>query len=107
MWEWAMTDVLNKDLFSTYDNANADVHDRSSPPASLRLSYDERIWRWVLRLSLPFLIFLSGKVLYWIWFDNIYGRTDWCDIIGGLPLALGTAVVTLWALGSWCSKDVW
>ncbi len=96
-----MTDVPRGDVFSTCD----DAENRSSA-ASPRRSRDERIWRWTLRLALPLLIFLSGKVLYWIWFDNVYGRVDWCDIVGGLALAVGAAVVALWAFGSWCSEDV-
>jgi hypothetical protein len=64
------------------------------------------MWQWTLRLALPLLLFLSGKVLYWIWFDNVYGGVDACDIVGGLALAVCAVVVALWAVGSWCSEDV-
>jgi hypothetical protein len=55
---------------------------------------------------LPLLLFLSGKVLYWIWFDNVYAQVVGCDVEGGLALATGASVVAVWALGSWCSQDI-
>jgi hypothetical protein len=97
-----MTDVLGGGLFPARESAENSRSVSDSP----RRSGDERIWRWTLRLALPLLLFLSGKVLYWIWFDNVYGSVDGCDIVGGLVLAIGAAVVALWALGSWCSEDV-
>jgi hypothetical protein len=58
----------------------------------------ERIWHWVLRLTLPLVLVLSAMVLQWIWFD---GTFSWWSIIGGLPLAFGTVVIGLWAFTSW------
>jgi hypothetical protein len=63
-------------------------------------------WRWTLRLALPLLVFLSGLVLYWIWFDRAYGVIGWDTIVVGLPLAIEAGAVALWSVGVWCSKDL-
>ncbi|MBS0224500.1 MAG: hypothetical protein JSR91_27600 [Proteobacteria bacterium] len=65
-----------------------------------------RLWRWTLRLALPTLAFLSGLALYWIWFDQAYGGTEWTTIIVGLPLAVEAAAVTLWSISAWSSNDL-
>lgn len=60
----------------------------------------QTVWRWVLRFSLPVLIGVSGKMLQWLWIDNIYG-TRWLDILGGMALALGLASIALWCVCEW------
>jgi hypothetical protein len=65
-----------------------------------------RLWRWILRLALPTLVFLSGLVLYWIWFDQAYGGTEWTTIVVGLPLAVEAIAVTLWSVSAWSSNDL-
>ena len=65
-----------------------------------------RVWRWILRLALPLLAFLSGLVLYWIWFDQAYGGTEWTTIVVGLPLAVEAAAVALWSVSAWSSNDL-
>jgi hypothetical protein len=66
----------------------------------------DRVWRWTLRLALPVLVFLSGLILYWIWFDSAYGIAGWKTVIVGLPLAVEAAAVALWSVGAWCSEDL-
>ena len=97
-----MTDVLGNDLFSACEGTET----RRSSGEFPRRSCDELIWRWTLRLALPLLLFLSGRVLYWIWFDNVYAQVVGCDVEGGLALATGASVVAVRALGSWCSQDI-
>jgi hypothetical protein len=65
-----------------------------------------RMWRWILRLALPSLAFLTGLVLYWIWFDQAYGGTEWTTIFIGLPLAIEAVAVALWSVSAWCSNDL-
>lgn len=101
-----MAMVIGGERPSTYEQADVCIDDMIRPSANMKSAPDERIWLWVLRLLLPVLILLSARVLYWIWFDNPYGRINWCDIVGGSALALGAAIVSLWAIGSWCSTRV-
>lgn len=65
-----------------------------------------RLWRWILRLALPLLVFLTGLVLYWIWFDQAYGGIGWTTIIVGLPLAFEAVAAALWSVSAWCSNDL-
>ncbi|MBS0219937.1 MAG: hypothetical protein JSR91_04265 [Proteobacteria bacterium] len=60
------------------------------------------LWQWVLRFALPLLTLMGGTVLYWIWFDNIYGR-HWCDTVGGIALAFTMLLVAIWSVGTWFS----
>jgi hypothetical protein len=56
----------------------------------------------VLRLALPLLTALGSLVLYWIWFDNVYGR-HWSDTVGGSALAVTLVLVAAWSIGAWFS----
>ncbi|WIM12845.1 hypothetical protein [Enhydrobacter sp.] len=78
-------------------------------PAQFRLARREPqrlpatvLWQWVLRLALPLLTALGGLVLYWIWFDNVYGR-HWSDTVGGSALAVTLVLVGVWSIGAWFS----
>lgn len=85
----------------TYVFGKKSAHVRSvgsTEKSRLTESNRERIWHWVLRLTLPMVLVLSAMVLQWIWFD---GTFSWWSVIGGLPLAFGTAVIGIWALASW------
>jgi hypothetical protein len=86
--------------------SDATIDDGPVPPEALRSGSNARLWRWILRLTLPLLILLSSLVLYWIWFDNLYGAASWWNIIGGIALAAGVVVLVLWAFASWCFNDV-
>ncbi|SKA12247.1 hypothetical protein SAMN02745126_03674 [Enhydrobacter aerosaccus] len=102
-----MTSVLvERDMPSPLDQVDADLSDAPSASDSRSSTPHEVIWLWILRVLLPVLAILSGRVLYWIWFDNPYGGINWYDIVGGIALALCTIIVSLWAVGSWCSKSV-
>ena len=51
---------------------------------------------------MPLLTALGSLVLYWIWFDNIYGR-HWSDTVGGSALAVTLVLVAIWSIGAWFS----
>jgi hypothetical protein len=71
-----------------------------------RTARDERICRWILRLALPVLVYLSGQVLYWIWFDNVYGPPDLGGFLAGIPLAVVAIAAAIWAVGVWSATDL-
>jgi hypothetical protein len=71
-----------------------------------RAARGERICRWILRLALPILVYLSGQVLYWIWFDNVYGPPDLGGFLAGIPLAIVAIAAAIWAVGVWSSADL-
>ena len=60
------------------------------------------LWQWVLRLALPLLTAMGSVVLYWIWFDNVYGR-HWGNTVGGIALAVTMFLVLIWSICSWFS----
>jgi hypothetical protein len=72
-----------------------------------RAARDERICRWIIRLALPILIYLSGQVLYWIWVDNVYGPPGWQGFLSGLPLVIVAVAATIWAIAIWSSGDLY
>jgi hypothetical protein len=71
-----------------------------------RAARSERICRWILRLVLPVLVYLSGQVLYWIWFDNVYGPPDLGGFLAGAPLLVVAIAAGIWAIGVWSSADL-
>jgi hypothetical protein len=96
-----MPDGLQFDLSTTVtEMTSSTAYSARSPKAH------NRVWRWILRLALPVLAFLSGLVLYWIWFDQAYGGTEWTTIVVGLPLAVEAAAVALWSVSAWSSNDL-
>ncbi len=60
------------------------------------------LWQWVLRLALPLLTAMGSVVLYWIWFDNAYGR-HWGNTVGGIALAVTMLLVLIWSICTWFS----
>lgn len=60
------------------------------------------LWQWILRFALPLLTVLGGTVLYWIWFDNVYGH-HWGNTIGGIALAVTMVLIAVWSVGAWCT----
>jgi len=88
-----MTAILN--------SVRSHAHFRLARRGSHRLPA-QVLWQWVLRFALPLLTALGGLVLYWIWFDNIYGR-HWSDTVGGSALAVTLVLVAIWSVGAWFS----
>src|SRR6185437_12468695 len=66
----------------------------------LAASRSERVCQWALRFILPVLLALCGLLIFWIWFDNVYGRDSW-SFVGGLLVALPAVPLSLWTLGIW------
>jgi hypothetical protein len=64
------------------------------------LSRDERIWLWMLRLVLPIILGLCGQLIFWMWFNNVYGLNAW-SVVGGVLLGGVAVLVALWAWHSW------
>ncbi len=100
-----MPDGLHFDLVETR-SAMTEAPSSSTAYSVSPQEPSNRLWRWTLRLALPTLAFLTGLALYWIWFDQAYGGTEWTTIIVGLPLAIEAAAVTLWSISAWSSKDL-
>ena len=99
-----MPDGLHFDLSGTQTmTSEAQAPSAYSSPRSRP---HNRLWRWTLRIALPLLTFLTGLALYWIWFDQAYGGTEWTTIIVGLPLAIEAAAVALWSVSAWSSNDL-
>jgi hypothetical protein len=85
------------------------VFDNTRPSADFWLTWRQPqrprahiLWQWILRLALPILTVLGSTVLYWIWFDNVYGH-HWGNTIGGIALAVTMLLVAVWSIGAWCS----
>src|SRR6185437_3714787 len=82
-------------------------HRRTSdikPDRTSRLSFEEEVCRWALRLLLPLILALCGQLIFWMWFDDIYGPNTW-SIVGGSLLALVTVPVALWTWYSWLPDE--
>jgi hypothetical protein len=67
-------------------------------------SRGERIGRWTLRLVLPVAAGFAIQLVYWMWFDNPYGRS-FGSIVGGFLIAVTALAAALWAWHAWFSKD--
>jgi hypothetical protein len=67
-------------------------------------SRGERIGRWTLRLVLPVAAGFAIQLVYWMWFDNPYGRSLG-SIVGGFLIAVTALAAALWAWHAWFSKD--
>jgi hypothetical protein len=68
------------------------------------LSREEQLCRWALRLLLPLILALCGQLIFWMWFDDIYGPNAW-SIAGGCVLALVALPVGLWTWHSWLPEE--
>jgi hypothetical protein len=79
--------------------------DMKSNEISPYLSPEEQICRWALRLLLPLILALCGQLVFWMWFDNVYGPDVW-SVVGGSVLAVVSVPVALWTWHSWLPDEV-
>jgi hypothetical protein len=68
-------------------------------PARLSSSV-ERFALWFLRAALASAAVLCGVLVFWLWFDNVYGPSI-CGDVGGLLLLVSTGLLTRWAWRAW------
>jgi hypothetical protein len=75
-----------------------------NPGTTSKLSSEEEVCRWALRLLLPLILALCGQLIFWMWFDDVYGPNTW-SIVGGSLLAAVTIPVALWTWYSWLPDE--
>lgn len=68
------------------------------------LSREERICLWVIRLLLPVILGLCCQLIFWMWFNDVYGPNSW-SIVGGVLLVFVAAPVALWTWYSWLPQE--
>lgn len=72
--------------------------------AAAPLSREERVCLWLLRLLLPVILGLCCQLIFWMWFNNVYGPNSW-SIAGGVLLVFVAAPVALWTWYSWLPQE--
>jgi hypothetical protein len=77
------------------------------PAVKHRATLAERLLRWTLRIVLPMLIVLSGLLIYWLSFDDVYNAYWLYGVCATVLLVALAAVLALWALVSWVSKELY
>ena len=77
------------------------------PAVKHRPSLAERVLRWTLRIVLPTLIVLSGLLIYWLCVDDVYHANWLYAAFATVLLVALVAVLGLWALVSWVSKELY
>ncbi len=73
-------------------------------PAAAPLSREERVCLWMLRLLLPVILGLCCQLIFWMWFNDVYGPNSW-SIAGGVMLVFVAAPVALWTWYSWQPQE--
>jgi hypothetical protein len=73
-------------------------------PAVSGLTWDERVCRWMFRLLLPVILALCGLLIFWMWFDDVYGPNAW-SIAGGALMVVVAVPVALWTWHSWLPQN--
>ena len=73
-------------------------------PAAVPLSRQERVGIWLLRLLLPVILGLCCQLIFWMWFNDVYGPNGW-SIAGGIVLVFVAAPVALWTWYSWLPQE--
>ncbi|WIM11334.1 hypothetical protein [Enhydrobacter sp.] len=73
-------------------------------PAAVPLSREERVCLWLLRLLLPVILGLCCQLIFWMWFNDVYGPNGW-SIVGGVILVFVAAPVALWTWYSWLPQE--
>ncbi len=68
------------------------------------LSREERVCIWVIRLLLPVILGLCCQLIFWMWFNDVYGPNSW-SIVGGVLLVFVAAPVALWTWYSWLPQE--
>jgi hypothetical protein len=72
--------------------------------ATAPLSREERVCIWVIRLLLPVILGLCCQLIFWMWFNDVYGPNSW-SIVGGVLLVFVAAPVALWTWYSWLPQE--
>lgn len=75
-----------------------------APAAAIPLSREERVCLWLLRLLLPVILGLCCQLIFWMWFNDVYGPNSW-SIVGGVLLVFVAAPVALWTWYSWLPQE--
>ncbi|HEY6983147.1 hypothetical protein [Reyranella sp.] len=74
------------------------------PATAVPLSREERVCLWLLRLLLPVILGLCCQLIFWMWFNDVYGPNSW-SIVGGVLLVFVAAPVALWTWYSWLPQE--
>jgi hypothetical protein len=80
-------------LFKDVEEIGYGLTAEATTPASMPAA--ERIGVWLLRAALGAALVLCGVLIFWMWFDNVYGASIFCDI-GGLILLLLILLLSGW-----------
>jgi hypothetical protein len=104
MWNESMRDLPSEWAPLEARGRAIDVRPDVIDTAASGLSAEEQICRWALRLLLPMILALCGQLIFWMWFDDIYGPNVW-SIVGGSLLAMVAVPVALWAWHSWLPDE--